>query len=53
MGLKLGYKEKDLIITEESSKSIVRLPLFVELGENAEMLNYVINSMNFVLESFY
>ena len=41
MGRKLGYKKKDLPITEKLAKCIVRLPVFTELGNNLENLNYV------------
>ena len=41
MGRKLGYKKNDLPITEKCAKLIVRLPVFTELGNNLEDLDYV------------
>ena len=41
MGKKLGYKANDLPITDKCAKLVVRLPVFTELGNNLEDLNYV------------
>lgn len=47
MGMKLGYKEGDLEITEDLSRRLLRLPLYVGLVE--EELDYIVNSIFEVL----
>lgn len=53
MGRKIGYSKSDLIKTEKLSSCIVRLPIYVELGEQNELLQYVVTSIDYVLKSFY
>jgi dTDP-4-amino-4,6-dideoxygalactose transaminase len=43
MGLKFGYKEGDLPITESVSKQIIRLPLFYELKQEEQ--DYIIKEI--------
>lgn len=43
MGMKLGYKEGDLPITEDLSRRLLRLPLYVGLTE--EELEYIVDSI--------
>lgn len=47
MGIKLGYKEGDLPITEDISRRLLRLPLYI--GLNEKELEYIVDSVYKVL----
>tara|TARA_B100000401_G_C52770952_1_gene703179 strand:+ start:141 stop:1298 length:1158 start_codon:yes stop_codon:yes gene_type:complete len=53
MGRKLGYKKNDLPITEKCAKLIVRLPVFTELGNNLEDLDYVTQAIETTLNKIF
>ena len=53
MGLKLGYKPRDLPITEDLGNRIVRLPLYVELGQREESLKYLQESISKTMSIIY
>ena len=48
MGMRLGYKEADLPITEDVSKRLLRLPLYNDMTEEEQ--DYVINRTRTYLE---
>ena len=50
MGLKLGYLPNDLPITEEIGKTIVRLPVYPELGMSEEKLEILKIGIDYSLE---
>ena len=52
MGQTYGYTSKDLPLTEDISRRIVRLPLYTKLHVK-EYLDYCINGMKSVLQSMY
>ncbi|WP_320674090.1 dTDP-4-amino-4,6-dideoxygalactose transaminase [Prochlorococcus sp. MIT 1341] len=41
MGLKLGYKPSDLPVTQDLANRIVRLPIYTELGQSNNQLEYL------------
>ena len=43
MGRKYGYKEEDLLITQEISKRIIRLPFYYDLTRNEQ--EYIIKNI--------
>jgi dTDP-4-amino-4,6-dideoxygalactose transaminase len=51
-GRSFGYSENDLPLTEELSRKLVRLPLYVDLAQN-DLLSYCIDSMTNVLLEIY
>ena len=52
-GRELGYSPEDLPITEDLASKLVRLPLYAELGENKEQLQYTSTSIKSVLINIY
>ncbi len=48
MGIKMGYKEEDLPITEDVSKRLLRLPIYA--GMTDEELKYVISVLKGVID---
>lgn len=48
MGIKLGYKEGDLTITERVGKGLLRLPMYIDMTENE--MNYVADNLIEILE---
>jgi len=51
MGIKYGYNSRSLPLTESTSKRIVRLPFYADLGQ--ESLDYCIKTMKKVLIEIY
>jgi dTDP-4-amino-4,6-dideoxygalactose transaminase len=51
MGQKFGYKPKDVPLTENIAKRIVRLPFYTELAING--LDYCVEGMSKVLRTLY
>lgn len=52
-GLEMGYKPEDLPITEDLASRIVRLPLYPDLGNSDEQLQYAANAIKAVLSDIY